>query len=218
MSAGCGHEHVPAPEDTRLRRVLWVVFLLNAAMFVIEMTVGWLAGSVALHADAIDFFADSAAYLITLAVLQRALRWRIAAARAKAALMLALGCFVLSEAGYRALGAPPPDAPAMGAVGFAALSVNVACAMLLFTHRGRDVNLRSVWLCSRNDALANIAVVVAAFGVFGTASRWPDLAVAFGIAMLNFWSAAVVLRTAKAAVAHARRRRAPGAEHVGGVR
>jgi Co/Zn/Cd efflux system component len=193
MSAGCSHAR---PEDARLRRVLWIVFGLNIMMFGVELTWGWLAGSVALHADAIDFFADSAAYLVTLVVLQRSLRWRAGAALAKGALMAVFGCLVLAEAAHGAVAGGVPDAPSMGAVGLAALVVNVGAAVLLFAHRGRDVNLRSVWLCSRNDALNNVAVVAAALGVFGTAARWPDLGVAVLIAALNFWSAAVIIRHA----------------------
>lgn len=180
----------------KLRRVLWIVLLVNAVMFGVEVGFGLLSGSVALHADALDFFGDATAYILTLVVLDRSIRWRAGAALAKALTMAVFGCFVLAEGVRSALSSGTPDATTMGAVGLAALVANVGCATLLFAHRGRDVNLRSVWLCSRNDALNNIAVVLAGVGVFGTATRWPDIGVAAVIAGLNFAAAWSIFRQA----------------------
>lgn len=184
--------------DLRFRRILWVALLTNAAMFAVEVAASVISGSVSLQADALDFLGDSANYAITLFVLGASLRTRSKAALFKAGTMAAFGIWVLGSAAYRAIAQTVPDAAVMGAVGLLALAVNVGVAVMLFRYRDGDSNRRSIWLCSRNDAIANIAVIFAASGVFLTATGWPDIAVAAVIAGLNVSAAAQVLRHARA--------------------
>ena len=146
----------------RQRRVLWIVLVVNGAMFGIEMVSSWLAGSTALLADAIDFLADAATYGLTLYVLTRSARWKAGAALAKGLAMGVFGLWVIGIALWRASDPVVPDAAIMGSVGVLALAANVGSAVLLFWHRGDDLNMRSVWLCSRNDAIANVLVLAAA--------------------------------------------------------
>jgi len=208
MSASC----CSAPDcsspsvDPRYRRVLWIALALNALMFVVELGASWHSGSVSLLADSIDFFGDSANYALSLAVLALAASVRSKAALFKAACMGAFGVFVLGRALWGVQAGTPPEPVTMGAVGFAALLVNAGVALLLYRFRSGDANMRSVWICSRNDAVGNLAVLLAALGVFGTGSAWPDLLVAgimAGLALSGSWS---VMRHARnelrAAVAH----------------
>ena len=189
------HACCPAPaadatQDGIYRRVLWIALMVNGAMFVVEIVASFFSGSVSLQADALDFFGDSANYGISLFVLSMSLRARANAALFKAACMALFGVFVLGHAGYRAVAGIVPDAATMGVVGVLALLANVGVAVMLFRFRRGDANMRSVWLCSRNDALGNIAVIVAAGGVFATTTRWPDLAVAAlvaGLAISAAW-------------------------------
>jgi cation diffusion facilitator family transporter len=182
----------------RQRRVLWVVLVINATMFFVEITAGWLAGSTALLADALDFLADSATYGLTLYVLARSMRWKVTAALIKGGAMGLFGIWVMFEAARRAFDPALPDAATMGLVGAMALAANTASAVLLFWHRSDDINMRSVWLCSRNDAIANLLVIGAAGGVFATATAWPDLAVGALIAGLELSAARSILREALA--------------------
>ncbi|MDX1580972.1 MAG: cation transporter, partial [Alphaproteobacteria bacterium] len=174
MSAGCC-DHAPNEEESvgPFRKVLWIVFALNASMFVIEMAAGALARSVSLQADALDFLGDSATYLISLFVLAKSLRWRAGAAFVKGGTMGLFGLWVLGYSVMEAISGNVPVAPVMGVIGFMAMAVNVFCAVLLFRHRGGDSNRQSVWLCSRNDAIANVAVIIAAGFVFWLQSGWP---------------------------------------------
>ena len=193
MSAHCCHTpEPPRPgEPPGYRRVLWVALVVNAAMFAIEIGAGVQAGSVSLLADAIDFFGDAANYALSLAVLSMGLAWRSGAAMLKAASMLAFGVAVLARAGWSAWQGIAPEPLTMGAVGALALAANVGVAVLLYRFREGDANMRSVWLCTRNDALGNLAVMAAALGVFGTGSAWPDLAVAAvmaGLALTAGWA------------------------------
>jgi Co/Zn/Cd efflux system component len=202
MSASCcehnhDHEHLSAADTPRYRRVLWVALALNALMFAIEIGAGFRSGSVSLLADAIDFFGDAANYGVTLAVLSMGLAWRARAAVLKGLSMLGFGLFVAGKTLWSAMQGIPPEALTMGLVGTLALGVNVAVAVLLYAFREGDANMRSVWLCSRNDAIGNVAVMLAALGVFGTGSAWPDLAVAAvmsALALSGGWS---VLRQAR---------------------
>ena len=192
------HDHCcpppPAPDgDAQARRVLWVVLALNAAMFVIELGAGLGAGSVSLQADAVDFLGDSASYAISLFVLGRAPRWRTASAGLKGIAMAGFGLWVIGATVWSLLSRGVPDPVVMGSVGALALVVNVFCAVLLFRFRGGDANMRSVWLCSRNDAVGNIAVMAAASGVFATGTAWPDLAVAAVMASLALYASVLVL-------------------------
>ena len=180
MSAHCCSDTScsPPPVDPTYRRILWVALVLNAFMFVVELGASWTSGSVSLLADSIDFFGDAGNYALSLAVLGMAMSTRAKAALFKAACMGAFGVFVLGMALWNLQSGIPPEPATMGAVGIAALAVNAGVALLLYRFRTGDANMRSVWICSRNDALGNIAVMLAALGVFGTGSAWPDLLVA----------------------------------------
>jgi Co/Zn/Cd efflux system component len=201
MSANCcehdhDHEHLSASDTPRYRRVLWVALALNVLMFVIEIGAGFRSGSVSLLADAIDFFGDAANYGVTLAVLSMGLAWRARAAVLKGLSMLGFGVFVAGKTFWSATQGLPPEALTMGLVGMLALGVNVGVAVLLYAFREGDANMRSVWLCSRNDAIGNVVVVIAALGVWGTATAWPDLAVAALMAGLFLTSSVQILRQA----------------------
>ncbi|AEG92261.1 cation transporter [Ramlibacter tataouinensis] len=198
MSAHCCHpepprNHIPAG----YRRALWIALAVNALMFAVEIGAGVRAGSVSLLADAIDFFGDAANYALSLAVLSLGLAWRSGAALIKAASMLAFGVLVLGRAAWSALQGVPPEAVTMGVVGALALAANVGVALLLYAYRDGDANMRSVWLCTRNDALGNLAVLAAALGVFGTGTAWPDLAVAAVMAALAISAGWTVARQAR---------------------
>lgn len=179
------------------RLVLWLALVSNAGMFAVELVASWLSGSVALQADALDFFGDAANYAITLFVLGMSLSARSYAALFKGITMGLFGVWVIGSAVYRLAAGTVPDPAIMGVVGLLALAVNVAVAIMLFRFRDGDANARSVWLCSRNDAIANVAVVLAASGVFVTASGWPDIAVASLIAALSLSAAAQVITAAR---------------------
>ncbi len=173
-----------------------MALLVNGAMFGVEILSGLQAGSLALWADAIDFFADTMAYAITLAVLGSSLTARLRAARFKALVMGSLGLWVVGRALWQAgVGGSLPHAPTMGAVGLLALVVNLGVAWMLYRFRDGDANLKSVWLCSRNDAIGNLAVMAAALGVFGSGSAWPDLVVASLMAVLGLSACVQVLRS-----------------------
>jgi Co/Zn/Cd efflux system component len=189
MSANCCH-HCDDQEPGRgnvavYRRVLWLVLAINAAMFAVEIGAGVAAGSASLQADALDFLGDAGNYAISLLVVGMALRYRAAAALAKGATMGALGLWVLGVCVWHAWHGTLPQAFTMGAVGLAALVANAASFALLWAHRGGDANMRSAWVCTRNDVLGNLAVLLAALGVFGTSAGWPDVIVAAIMASLG---------------------------------
>ncbi len=192
---GHGHLHGPAA-DGPYRRVLWIALAVNALMFCIEIAAGLGAGSTALLADSLDFLGDAANYGVSLFVLGLALRWRARAALLKAASMGLFGLWVAGTAIHHAIAGTIPDATVMGVVGTLALAANLGVALLLFRHRNGDANRRSVWICTRNDALGNLAVLVAALGVFGTGTFWPDFAVAAIMSALALWGSVQVLRQA----------------------
>jgi len=188
----------PTPSaDPAYRRILWVALLLNAAMFAIEVAGSMRSGSVSLLADAIDFLGDAANYGLSLAVLSLAIAWRARASLLKAASMAGFGLFVLGQALWTLLAGRVPEPLTMGAIAALALAVNVLVAALLYRYRTGDSNMRSVWICSRNDALGNLAVGAAAFGVFGTGRAWPDLVVACAMAGLALTGAWSVMRQAR---------------------
>src|SRR3954466_1901057 len=180
------------------RRVLWAVLAINAVMFLVEIGAGLAAGSASLQADALDFLGDAANYAISLVVVGMALRYRAAAALAKGATMGLFGLWVVAAALWHAVHGTLPSALTMGAVGFAALAANVASFGLLWAYRGGDANMRSAWICTRNDVLGNLAVLLAALCVFGTGTGWPDVIVAAVMAGLALQGSAVVLRQAVA--------------------
>jgi cation diffusion facilitator family transporter len=189
--------------DPRYRKALWVALGLNALMFVVELGASWSSGSVSLMADSIDFFGDAANYALSLAVLAMAASVRSKAALFKAACMAAFGVFVLGRAAWNLQTGTPPEPATMGAVGLAALLVNGGVALMLYRFRTGDANMRSVWICSRNDALGNAAVMLAALGVFRTGSAWPDLAVAAVMGVLGLSGSWTVLRQARHELRHA---------------
>lgn len=191
------HSSPEAAHDPKYRKILWFALVVNAAMFAVELGAGFRSGSVSLLADAIDFLGDAANYGVSLAVLTMAMAWRSKAALLKGVCMLGFGIFVLGRAIWVAQTGGIPEASTMGLIGFLALAANITVALLLYNYRTGDANMRSVWLCSRNDAFGNIAVMLAALGVFGTRSAWPDLIVAIGIAALAIWGGWSVIKHAR---------------------
>ncbi|MGC4366762.1 cation transporter [Hydrogenophaga sp. R2] len=201
MSAHCCEHDTPKAETivnlVRYRRILWIALVINAAMFLVEIGAGVRAGSLSLLADAIDFAGDALNYGVSLAVLASALAWRARAAILKAVSMMGFGLYVLGAAVWSVWHDGVPQAMTMGAVALLALVANVAVAWMLYAFREGDANMRSVWLCSRNDAIGNVAVFMAALGVFGTGSAWPDLLVASLMAALALHGGWTVLRQAR---------------------
>jgi Co/Zn/Cd efflux system component len=198
MSANCcHHEPVAKHMNPAYRRVLWLALIINAVMFAIEISAGLRAGSVALLADSLDFLGDAGNYAISIFVLSMSLTWRARAAQLKAVSMALFGLWVLSATVWHAWQGSLPVATTMGLIGSLALLANLAVAALLYAWRDGDSNMRSVWLCTRNDALGNIAVLLAALGVYGSGSAWPDLLVAGIMASLALTSAWQVLRQAR---------------------
>jgi Co/Zn/Cd efflux system component len=195
MSAGCcGHNATFEGLSADYKRRLWLVIAINAAMFFVEMGAGALAGSQALQADALDFLADSATYGISLAVIGASVPVRAWAAFAKGISLTLMGLWVFGSTAYHVLVLGLPRAEIMGVVGILALAANVASVLLLMRYKDGDANVRSVWLCSRNDAIGNVAVMLAALGVWSTVTKWPDLIVAAIMASLFLWSSAQILR------------------------
>mgnify|MGYP002737804437 CR=1 FL=1 len=198
MAGCCGHEARFDGVSADYNRRLWIVIALNAAMFVVEMAAGQLARSQALQADALDFLGDALTYGISLAVIGASLRVRSNAALLKAVSLLAMGLWVFGSTLWRVFHVATPEAQIMGVVGVMALAANLASVALLLRYKDGDANVRSVWLCSRNDAIGNIAVMVAALGDWGTATGWPQLIVAGIMATLFLSSAFQIIRQALA--------------------
>lgn len=188
---GPGHE-----TTRRFRRALWAVLAINATMFVVEVVAGLAAQSVSLQADALDFLGDSANYALSLMVLGMTMRWRSGAAMVKGISMGLFGLWVIGYAGWNLYTGSLPGAFVMGSVGTLALIANVVSALLLYAFRRGDSNMRSVWLCSRNDAIGNLAVILAGGGVLLTGSAWPDLLVAAALAGLALSASVAVIRQA----------------------
>lgn len=201
MSQHCCEHDTPATETlrnpARYRRILWIALTINAAMFGVELWAGWQSDSLSLLADSIDFAGDALNYGVSLAVLSAALAWRSRAAMVKAVSMMGFGLFLLGKAVWNFWYGSVPDATTMGVIGFVALVANVAVAWMLYAFREGDANMRSVWLCSRNDAIGNVAVMLAAAGVLGTGSGWPDLLVAVGMATLALQGGWQIMRQAR---------------------
>src|SRR4051794_18909535 len=196
----CDHCHASDPQrgNPGYRRALWVVLGINAGMFLVEIFAGLAAGSASLQADALDFLADAANYGISLFVVGMALRYRAMAALTKGLSMGAFGLWVIGTVIWHAIVGTVPEAITMGAVGVAALLANAASFGLLWAYRTGDANMRSVWLCSRNDVIANFAVLLAALGVFKAGQGWPDILVAIVMASFALQSAWLVIRLAVA--------------------
>ncbi len=185
-----------APNDPHWRRALWFALAINLGMFAVEMIAGSAAESRALQADALDFLGDSANYAISLLVAGMALVWRARAALAKGLTLIGLGTWVLVTAVMSALSGSSPEPETMGIVGALALTANVGVALMLYRFRTGDANMRSVWICSRNDAIGNLAVMAAAVGVFGSGAAWPDLSVAALLALLGIAGGSQIVRQA----------------------
>lgn len=199
MSASCCSHHHPDPHrgNAAYKRVLWIVLVINAVMFMVEIAAGMAAGSASLQADALDFLGDSGSYVISLAVVSMALRYRAMAALAKGLTMGAFGLWVVGAVVWNAIAGTVPEPITMGVVGVAALVANAACFGLLYAFRAGDASMQSVWICSRNDVFGNMAVLLAAFGVFGTGTGWPDLVVAAIMATLALQGSWIVLAQAR---------------------
>lgn len=194
----CGCQGQPRFDgmDARYKRVLWVAIAINAVMFVVEMAAGHLAGSKALQADALDFLGDTLTYGLSLAVIGASLRARSGAALLKGASLSLMGLWVFGSTAYHVLILGVPRAEVMGMMAFLALAANAASVLLLLPYKDGDANVRSVWVCSRNDMIGNVAVMMAALGVWGTATAWPDLIVAAIMAGVFLTSATQILRQA----------------------
>lgn len=188
----------PPSSDPSYRRILWIALFANLAMFAVELVASVWSGSTALAADAADFLGDSANYAFSLGAIALGGAWVSRVALLKGAAMSVYGIAVLAYAGWRAWLGVPPEPITMGVVGALALAVNFSVAALLYRFREGDANMRSVWLCTRNDVIANLAVLVAAAGVFGTGTVWPDVAVAAMLALLGLSSGRIVIRQARA--------------------
>jgi len=200
----CCAEKSVAIERLRARQgwTLGVVLVLNAAMFVVEMAAGLLAGSIALVADSLDMLGDALVYGFSLYVVGREPVWKARAAVSKALVMGLFGAFALTQLVYKLIHPQLPTFETMGAVAALALAANAVCFALLWRHRADDINMRSVWLCSRNDLVANVSVLLAAGAVWATASPWPDLVVGAFICTLFLRSALTVAREARAELRH----------------
>jgi len=195
------HDCCPVPTsstDVSYRRVLWIALFANLAMFAVELVASVWSGSSALAADAADFLGDSANYALSLGAIALGGAWVSRVALLKGAAMSLYGVAVLAYAGWRAWLGVPPEPITMGVVGVLALAVNFSVAAMLYRFREGDANMRSVWLCTRNDVIANLAVLVAAAGVLGTGTIWPDVAVAAMLAVLGLSSGRIVIRHARA--------------------
>ena len=200
MSAHCCSPTEPNQgnsHDGRYRKILWIALIVNITMFVVEIVSGVKANSVSLLADSLDFLGDAVNYGISLWVLGMAITVRAKASLIKAISMAAFGIWVLSSAVWHFVTGVLPSAETMGLIGVVALAANLSVAALLYAYREGDSNMRSVWLCTRNDAFGNVAVILAAIGVFGTGAAWPDLLVAMIMASLALHSAWSVIMHAR---------------------
>jgi Co/Zn/Cd efflux system component len=188
--------------DARYRKVLIVALAVNLAMFIVEVVAGSTAESSALLADALDFLGDAANYGISLYVLGHTMAWRSRASLLKGLTMGLFGLWILYTTTQRLMAGVVPEHATMGVVGFLALLSNVGVALMLYRYRTGDSNMQSVWICSRNDAIGNVAVMCAAVAVWFTASAWPDVIVAFAMAALAISGAIQISRSALLELRH----------------
>jgi cation diffusion facilitator family transporter len=200
----CGCEVKFDGPSADYKRRLWLVIAINASMFIVEMVAGALAGSNALQADALDFLGDTTTYGISLAVIGASVRTRSLAALVKAASLSLMSLWVLGTTAYHVLIVGVPHAEVMGAIGILALAANLGSVLILMRYKDGDANVRSVWLCSRNDAIGNVAVMIAALAVWETDTKWPDLIVAAIMAGLFFYSSIRILQQSFAEMRHER--------------
>lgn len=201
----CDNDHPGegANNSPAWRRILWIALVINGAMFIAELIAGVAAASTSLQADALDFFGDAVNYAVSLGVAGMSLAWRTRAALFKGATIGILGLWIAGSTVWHAISGTVPEAAVMGVVGAIALLANAAVAVMLYRFRGGDANMRSVWLCSRNDVIGNLAVLLAALGVFGTGTGYPDFVVAGIMSALSISAGWQILR-------HARRERRAG--------
>ena len=198
MACSCSHEPAPPKPDSKFRTALWIALVVNLTLFVVELIGGAYAHSSALWADALDFFGDAVNYGVSLAVIGASLYWRATVALLKGMTMALFGLGIMGKVIYAYLQGIPPEALTMGLIGVLALLANVFTAVILYAFREGDSNMRSVWLCSRNDAIGNAAVILAAVGVFGTGSLWPDIIVAMIMASLGLTAGYQIVKQALA--------------------
>ncbi len=195
MSGGCCNNNAAFDGVSKeYKRRLWAVILINAGMFAVEMIAGRIAQSQALQADALDFFGDAVTYGLSLAVIGASIKIRTSTALLKGFSLFLMGLWVFGSTLYQVFVVGVPKAEVMGIIGFAALVANLVSVALLVKYKDGDANVRSVWLCSRNDAIGNVAVMLAALGVWGTTTGWPDLLVAGIMAGLFLSSAFQIVR------------------------
>lgn len=210
MACCCGPSSPPPQSTSRYRRVLWIALLVNAVMFGFEMLAGMKADSTSLMADSLDFLGDAANYAISLGVLGMGLIWRARASLIKAATLAGFGVVVLGVTLHNLIAGSYPDAPTMGAVGLLALVANLAVLLLLMRYREGDSNMRSVWICTRNDVIGNGAVLLAALGVFGSGTALPDLIVGGVFAFLSLSGGWKIARQARGELRQAHEKQRPG--------
>jgi Co/Zn/Cd efflux system component len=213
MSAGHTHADTFDGMNDDYKRRLIIVTVVNIAMFVVEMTAGQLSGSQALKADALDFFADGITYALSFWAIGKALSVRATAALAKGISLVVMGLWIAGSTLYQIFVFGLPEAEVMGVIGLLALGANVFTVWLLFAYKDGDANIRSVWLCSRNDAIGNVAVVIAAVLVWWSGSSAPDLVVAGIMSVLFLWSAWQILTQSVAELKHAREDERAGHRH-----
>ena len=197
MSGGCcGSDTKFDGVSNEFKRALWAVIAINGTMFVVEMAAGAFASSKALQADALDFLGDTVTYAISLYVIGMSLKVRATAALVKGLSLAAMGVWVFGSTAYHVLVLGVPSAEIMGGIGLLALAANLVSVWILMRFKNGDANVRSVWLCSRNDAIGNVAVILAAVGVYLTGTAWPDLVVAALMAGLFLWSSFQIIKQA----------------------
>jgi Co/Zn/Cd efflux system component len=196
QDSSCSASSSETLNSPRWRRALWIALVINTGFFLAEIVAGVAAGSAALQADALDFFGDAANYTISLGVAGLALAWRARAALIKGGTLIVFALWVLGSTAWHAVTGTLPRAEVMGIIGVAALLANGGVALMLYRFRDGDANMRSVWICSRNDAIGNLAVMLAAAGVFGTGTGWPDVIVAAIMGGLGLWGGWQIVRQA----------------------
>lgn len=199
-SSHCAHDHASFSHFSKMRHVLWVAFWVNFLMFFVEVGGSFYSGSEALLADALDFIGDAANYLLAIFVLKKNEQTKIKMVLLKGFATIFYSCFVLCKTGYDFLYGGVPESFSMGGIAVMALVANVSVAALLYAYRSSDLNMRSVWLCSRNDAIGNIAIIISAVFVYFFQVAWPDWIVAIGMAMLGLWTAKEILTSGRKAL------------------
>ena len=198
-SSHCGHSHASHSHFSKMKHILWIAFWVNFSMFFVEVGGSFYSGSEALLADALDFIGDAANYLLAIFVLEKNEKTKIKMVILKGFAMIFYSFFVLLKTGYDFLYGGVPESFSMGAIAVIALVANVSVAALLYAFRSNDLNMRSVWLCSRNDAIGNMAIILSAVLVYFFQAAWPDWLVAISMAALGLWTAKEILTSSRKA-------------------